>query len=140
MELGAADEVRKIANQIEARSLPPPNRAQAIVLIRQIAQMADVIEKLEAERDALKMTNQILDETARGYLADRSESRQECERLRLLCQSAHDCLLRGDEDKELLEMLEQAWTHNAKSEPTAPLLAQVGSTDGLESAPITEKE
>ena len=40
-------ESRKIADQIEAGRIPPPSKAQAVVLIRQMVQLA---EQLEAER------------------------------------------------------------------------------------------
>ena len=46
-------------------------------------------------------------------------------------ESVEECL----ELQALIHHIEAAWAHcmppNAKSEPTAPLLAQVGSTDGL---------
>ena len=51
METGTAEEVRKIASQIEARKIPPPNRAQSLVLIRQMVLMA---EQLEGMREELK--------------------------------------------------------------------------------------
>ena len=42
----APAEVRKIADQVERKKLPPPSRAQAVVMIRQMADMADEIERL----------------------------------------------------------------------------------------------
>lgn len=35
---------------------------------------------------------------------------REIERLLAICQNAHDRLLRGDDDSELLAILEQAWS------------------------------
>jgi len=37
----------------------------------------------------------------------------EVSRLALICQSAHDRLLRGDDDHALLEILEQAWKRDS---------------------------
>lgn len=33
----------------------------------------------------------------------------ECERLKAICVAVHDRLLRGDDDRELMAMLEEAW-------------------------------
>ena len=38
-------------------------------------------------------------------------------RLEMICQSAHDRLLRGDSDKELLAILEAAWKERCVSVP-----------------------
>jgi len=49
MELGAIEEVKEIARQIECRLIPPPNKAQSLVIIRQMIRMAEKIESLEAK-------------------------------------------------------------------------------------------
>ncbi len=49
MELGEIEEVKEIARQIECRLIPPPNKAQSLVIIRQMIRMAEKIGALEAK-------------------------------------------------------------------------------------------
>lgn len=88
MELGAADEVRKIASQIEARLIPPPNRAQSLVIIRQMVRMAEQIEEL------------------RGQLY---HAEQTVRAGRQAAANIHDALLRGEDDGTLLRMMTEAY-------------------------------
>lgn len=44
-----------------------------------------------------------------SYERERAIDEAEIYRLKIICQSAHDRLLRGDDDRELLALLAQAW-------------------------------
>lgn len=44
------------------------------------------------------------------------EAADEIERLRAICVSAHDRLLRGDDDRELLALLATGWATQAQRE------------------------
>ena len=48
-----------------------------------------------------------------SYERERDIDQAEIERLRALCVAAHDRLLRGDDDSELLELLATAWERPA---------------------------
>ena len=46
------------------------------------------------------------------------EAAREIERLTCICENTHNRLLRGDDDSELLAILEQAWSaHEALESP-----------------------
>ena len=58
----------------------------------------------ELERE---LANAIAERDSETRWADKYAA--ESHRLEMICQSAHDRLLRGDTDKELLAILEEAW-------------------------------
>jgi len=58
----------------------------------------------ELERE---LANAIAERDSETRWADKYAA--ESYRLEMICQSAHDRLLRGDSDKELLAILEEAW-------------------------------
>ena len=58
----------------------------------------------ELERE---LANAIAERDSEKRWAD--EYAAECYRLEMICQNAHDRLLRGDTEKELLAILEDAW-------------------------------
>ena len=110
MELGAADEVRKIASQIEARLIPPPNRAQSLVIIRQMVRMAEQIEEL------------------RGKLY---HAEQTVRAGRQAAANIHDALLRGEDDATLLRMMTEAYGPKVGGGDTAHNDRTAGPDAGL---------
>ena len=66
--------------------------------------MSDLVELL---RIAAQIHREIGGQSALAATID--EAAREIERLLAICQNAHDRLLRGDDDSELLAILEQAW-------------------------------
>lgn len=61
MELGTVEEVELIVDQIASNKIPPPNKAQSLVIIRQMVRMAKRIAELEKQ---LAANNPLLDEAA----------------------------------------------------------------------------
>lgn len=61
MELGTVDEVELIVDQIASNKIPPPNKAQSLVIIRQMVRLAKRIAELEKQ---LAANNPLLDEAA----------------------------------------------------------------------------
>lgn len=70
----------------------------------------------EPNRDADLVLSRAADELDR-QTAEFARLLAEVYRLRMLCQTAHDRLLRGDSDRALLDMLETAWTEKLTAEP-----------------------
>ena len=66
------------------------------------ARLVDMSRTLERE-----LANAIAERDSETRWADKYAA--ESYRLEMICQSAHDRLLRGDTDKELLVILEEAW-------------------------------
>lgn len=66
------------------------------------ARLVDMSRTLERE-----LANAIAERDSETRWADKYAA--ESYRLEMICQSAHDRLLRGDTDKELLAILEEAW-------------------------------
>jgi len=50
MDLGTSQELFEIADQIATGEIPPPNKAQSILLIRAIARIIEQQEKKEKEK------------------------------------------------------------------------------------------
>ena len=67
------------------------------------------INRLTAGRDALRTELLAAIVTTDALTAERNALRADVSRLLGICQSAHDRLLRGDSDDELLALLEQSW-------------------------------
>ena len=67
MEMETVEEVRKIASQIEARQIPPPNRAQSLVLIRQMVRMAEQLERMREELAHVGGADEIMEKDAERY-------------------------------------------------------------------------
>jgi len=73
----------------------------------------DLVERL---RIAAQIYRDMAGQSALAATID--EAAREIERLMAICQNAHDRLLRGDDDSELLAILEQAWSaHEAMESP-----------------------
>lgn len=70
-------------------------------------------ERTQTDRDARDVEIDHLRHTLQlqqaSYEREREIDEAEIERLKSICQSAHDGLLRGDDDRELLGLLAQAW-------------------------------
>ena len=66
------------------------------------ARLVDMSRTLERE-----LANAIAERDSETRWADKYAA--ESYRLEMICQNAHDRLLRGDTDKELLAILEEAW-------------------------------
>ena len=66
------------------------------------ARLVDMSRTLERE-----LANSIAERDSETRWADKYAA--ESYRLEMICQNAHDRLLRGDTDKELLVILEEAW-------------------------------
>jgi hypothetical protein len=107
--------VKEVAWQIECRLIPPPNRAQSLVIIRQMVRMVEQIEEL------------------RGQLY---HAEQTVRAGRQAAANIHDALLRGEDDATLLRMMTEAYgpkvgcggtAHNVKLRG-APLLARPSRT------------
>ena len=75
--------------------------------------MSDLVERL---RIAAQIHREIGGQSALAATID--EAARDIERLACICENAHDRLLRGDDDSELLAILEQAW--NAREAVASP--------------------
>jgi hypothetical protein len=76
--------------------------------------LADALNNLEATgacSDSVALTDWSWQqaELAAAELRRLHPFEAECERLKAICVAVHDRLLRGDDDRELLAMLEEAW-------------------------------
>ena len=78
-------------------------------LARACDRCADTREIAEL-RAALERKSDRLQELWR----ERDEARAEVARLQRICESVHDRLLRGDQDRELLALVAGAWRRNAE--------------------------
>lgn len=54
MELGTFEEVELIVDQIASNKIPPPNKAQSLVIIRQLLRVAKKLEEQSANIEAAK--------------------------------------------------------------------------------------
>ena len=75
-----------------------------------------VSELVERLRIAAQIHREIGGQSALAATID--EAAREIERLTCICENTHNRLLRGDDDSELLAILEQAWSaHEAMESP-----------------------
>jgi len=49
MDLGTPEELRVMANQIAIGAIPPPNRMQIVMIVRNIARIIEVADRQEAK-------------------------------------------------------------------------------------------
>lgn len=80
MELGTVKEVELIVDQIASNKIPPPNKAQSLVIIRQMVRMAEKIEAQQSEIEELKY--QINTETGSYVQQQLAEREAEIAKLR----------------------------------------------------------
>ena len=83
MELGTIEEVELIVDQIASNKIPPPNKAQSLVIIRQMVRMAKRIEELKHETmtpemvSLLKSTIRERNETVEAQAKEIAELREQ---------------------------------------------------------------
>jgi hypothetical protein len=88
MELGTLEEVELIVDQIASNKIPPPNKAQSLVIIRQMMRMAKQVEaqakeiaelQLGAESQAFELLSQ--QEKLCSYILELGRTRALCDQL-----------------------------------------------------------
>lgn len=83
MELGTIEEVELIVDQIASNQIPPPNKAQVLVVIRQMVRMAKQVEAQAKEIAELRYGNAIKYGTSHPemYKTELDYAKEEIERL-----------------------------------------------------------